>query len=213
MHPRLQREMAISAVSACALICVAAATCAAAASGSPEARAAIEMCQQSDDAPPDERSALLAAGLARAEAAVAADARDAAAHFAIFCNLGKSLMHRSAWKLFSALSDLRRAKAEVDLALSLMPDYAAALAGKGAMLAQLPRMLGGDKAEGARLLLRAVAVSPEDPKLRLTLAEVLRDVGELDAARAHASTAVGILERAGSATDLTSARALVASVE
>src|SRR5205085_8885537 len=123
----------------------------------PEALAAIEICQASDSAPPDERAAMLDDGLARAEAAVAANPQDAAAHFAVFCNLGKSMMHRGVWKLFAALSDLRRVRNEVDIALALAPDYAPALAGKGAMIAELPRVLGGDKDEGARLLLRAVA--------------------------------------------------------
>ena len=215
MLPRAPREMAIRTVSATALILVAAVARGGdhPASASPQALAAIATCQRSEGAPPDERAALLAAGLAGAEEAVSANPQDAAAHFAVFCNLGKSLMHRSPWKLFGAISDLRRVRNEVDLALTLAPDYATALAGKGAMLAELPRVLGGDKEEGARLLLRAVALSPDDPRLRLELAEVLKDVGELDAARAHASTAVGMLERAGRADDLSTARAVAASVQ
>lgn len=214
MQSRAAREMVITAAGVGAIIVAAAAAHAGhPSSAGPQALAAIEICQQSDGMPPPERAALLAAGLALAEQAAATNPQDAAAHFAIFCNLGKSLMYRSTWKLFGALSDLRRAKNEIDLALTLAPDYAPALAGKGAMLAELPRVLGGDRDEGARLLLRAVALSPQDPKLLLALAEVLKDSGELDAARAHASTAIGILERAGPVDDLSSARAFVASVQ
>jgi hypothetical protein len=215
MDARAPRELVIGMMSVAALILAGTAARGGdhPASAGPEALAAIATCQRSDAALPDERAALLADGLARAERAVAANPQDAAAHFAVFCNLGKSLMHCSTWKLFGALGDLRRVRNEIDIALSLAPDYAPALAGKGAMIAELPRVLGGDKQEGARLLMRAVALSPRDAKLRLALAEVLKDVGELDAARAHASTAVGILEHAGAADDLSSARAIAASVQ
>ena len=212
MHPQAARAMTIGAVGVGALI-LAAAAARGDAPGGPEARAAIEICQRADTAAADERAALLEAGLARAELAVAANPQDPVAHFAIFCNLGRDLSHRSAWRLLGTLGDLRRARNAIDLALTLAPDYAPALAAKGAMLTQLPGMLGGDRDEGIRLLLRAVALSPEDAILRLTLAEGLRAVGERDAARVHAATAVTLLERAGPAQDLNSARALVASVE
>lgn len=213
MHPRAPRAMAIRAVSAGALIVAAAAAGADLQPAGPQALAAIEICQQSDAAPADQRPALLDAGLALAERAAAENPRDHAAHFAIFCNLGRSLMHRSTWKLLGTLGDLRRARRAIDQALALAPDYPPALAAKGAMLAQLPRVLGGDREEGVRLLLRAVALQPADATLHLTLAEVLRDAGELDAARAEASTAIAILERAGPADDLVGARALAASVD
>lgn len=202
--------MTIRGMSVGVLMLAAAAARGDAPSGVPQALAAIEICQRADAAPADERAALLADGLASAEAAAAASPQDAVAHFAIFCNLGKSLMHRSAWKLLGALGDLRRARNAIDLALTLAPDYAPALAAKGAMLIQLPGMLGGDRQDGIRLLLRAVALSPQDPKLRLTLAEVLKGVGELDAARAHATLAADILEHGGPADDLLTALALAA---
>jgi tetratricopeptide (TPR) repeat protein len=181
--------------------------------GSPMAREALAICQRADDEPAAQRAAVLALGLTRAEEAVTADPQDAAAHFAVFCNLGKGLQIRSGWRLFGALGDLRRARKEIDVALALAPDYPGALAAKGSMLVQLPRLLGGDRAEGVRLLQSAVALQPDDPTIRLTLASILQSVGQRDAARLHASIALGILERAGPADELDSARTFVASVQ
>ncbi len=179
----------------------------------PVAREAIAICQEADRVQPSERPTLLAIGLARAEEAVKENPRDAGAHFAIFCNLGRQLMNRTGWGLLTAFGDLHRAKEEVDAALALEPDYPGALAAKGEMLAELPRLLGRDRAEAERLLRRAVKLEPADPRMRLMLANVLQTVGQRDEARAQAAIAVGILERGGPANDLATARTLVASLE
>ena len=122
---------------------------------------------------------MLARGLARAEEAVRADARDAVAHFAVFCNLGKRLeMERNGGRLFATLGDLRRVQREIDLTLTLAPDYPAALAAKGEMLVELPRLFGGDPREGERLLRRAVSLDPDDQRMRLMLANVAQATGE-----------------------------------
>ena len=181
--------------------------------GGPVAREAFAICLEADQVPADERAAVLALGLSRAEEAVKADPQDAAAHFAIFCNLGKGLMSRSGWRLFGALGDLRRARKEIDLALALAPNYPGALAAKGSMLVQLPRLLGGDPDEGVRIAQSAVALAPDDAKIRLMLASVLQTVGQRDAARVQASLALDILERAGPANELDTARTFLASVQ
>jgi len=121
--------------------------------------------------------AVLARCLARAEEAVKADPRDAGAHFAVFCNLGKRLdMERHGGGLFATLGDLHRVQREIDITLALAPDYPAALAAKGEMLLELPRLFGGDPREGERL--RAVALDPDDPRVRLMLANVAQAAGE-----------------------------------
>lgn len=182
-------------------------------SASPAAREALALCEAADRVPAGERAAQLANGLARAEAAVQADPRDAAAHLALFCNLGKRLRTRSGWALLTAFSDLSRARKAVDAALALAPDYPGALAGKGQMLAELPRWLGGDRPEAVRLLRRAIAIEPDDARMRLLLAGALQAVGQRDEARAHALAALSTLERDGSDDDRETARTLIASLQ
>ena len=174
---------------------------------------ALALCEQADQLSSAERWAVLARGLARAEEAVRVNPQDAVAHFAVFCNLGKRLeLEQHGAGLFAMLGALRRVQREIDIALALAPDYPAALAAKGEMRIELPRLLGGDLQEGERLLRRAVALDPDDPRMRLMLANVLRISGERDQALAHAAIAMGILERAGSARELADARGLVASL-
>ncbi|MBX3027351.1 hypothetical protein KF840_20830 [bacterium] len=200
-------------VLAALLLCAPAARGADPVTAGPEAREALAICQRADAVPSDQQAALLAFGLERAEAAVHADPRDAAAHLAIFCNLGKRLRHRGGWGLLTAFGDFSRARGELDTALSLAPDYPGALAAKGQMLAELPRWLGGDRQEAERLLRRAVALDPLDGRVRLILANVLQENGQREEARTHALAALGVLERDGPQDDLASARTFLASLQ
>jgi len=107
-----------------------------------------------------------------------AAAQDANAHFAFFRNLGKRLQieqHRL-W-LLAGLNELNRSRRELHVALQLAPDYPAAVAAKGAMVAELPRFLGGDT-EGERLLRRAVGLAPDDPHIRVVLPNPLHAMGQ-----------------------------------
>jgi hypothetical protein len=109
----------------------------------PATSEALAFCHEADRVSVAERSAVLARGLARAEEAVRAAPRDAVAHFAVFCNLGKRLeMERHGGGLFATLGDLHRVQREIDITLAVAPDYPAALAAKGEMLVELPRLLG-----------------------------------------------------------------------
>jgi tetratricopeptide (TPR) repeat protein len=174
---------------------------------------ALALCEDADHAPVAERAALLAHGLERAEEAVRTNPEDAVAHFAVFCNLGKRLrMKRHTLGMVAALGELGRAQREIDVALALAPDYPAALAAKGEMLVELPRFFGGDIREGERLLRRAVALDPGDPRARLLLAQVLGATGEGEEAIAHAAVAVSILERSGAASEVAAARGVLAAL-
>jgi tetratricopeptide (TPR) repeat protein len=214
MHPRPSvgstgRRIAVAAL----LLSAGGASGAELASAGPAAREALAICERADALPTEERAALLAIGLDRAEEAAKVDPYDAAAHMAVFCNLGKRLRDRSGWGLLAAFGDLGRARTAVDAALALVPDYPGALAGKGQMLAELPRWLGGDRREAERLLRRAVAIEPADARMRLMLANVLREAGQHDEARTHALAALGTLERDGPEDERDRARTLVASLE
>lgn len=143
--------------------------------GSPAAVAALRACNHADELPEAERDAALARGLAAAEAAVAADANDARAHFAVFCFVGK----RAAKAGFNLgiFSDLRRLRREIDLTLALAPGDADALLGKGALLLKLPRLLGGDAEAAEALLRQALVAEPDNDEARCYLAEAQRARG------------------------------------
>jgi tetratricopeptide (TPR) repeat protein len=162
-----------------------------AAIGSPAASPvaeAVALCNQADAAPDGEKRAVLERGLAAAEAAIAADDNDPSAHFAVFCNLGKRMRLDGA--AFSSLLSLRRLRREVDRTLELAPNHADALVGKAALLYYTPRVLGGDRAEGERLLRVALAVAPGYVDARLALARMLDARGARDEARATARRAL-----------------------
>jgi tetratricopeptide (TPR) repeat protein len=178
--------------------------------GTDASRAATARCQSAEALPNAERVAALESALAQADAAIAADDRDALAHFAAFCALGGLLQVNGVG--LSAPGQLRRLRREVDRTLELAPDFADALAGKGELLVNLPRLLGGDAGEGERLLRRALAVDPRYLTPRLALAEALRDRGAFAEARAEAERALAVAEAKGDAADVARARSLVAEL-
>lgn len=157
------------------LFCASAAL--AAPNGSSTAREALVLCNRADGLSGDEREEALARGMELAERAVAADARDGLAHFATVCNLGRQM--QSGGMGFGQLLKLRRLRRELDTTLEIAPNDADALVAKGALLLRLPRLLGGDRAEAEKLLLRALAAEPDNGTARCYLAYVLnaRDEG------------------------------------
>jgi tetratricopeptide (TPR) repeat protein len=131
----------------------------------------------------------------------------------VFCNLGKrAQLRRQVTGLPAMLRDLARARHEIDAALALSPRYADALAAKGEMLVELPRVLGGDRVEGERLLRTAVQLVPDDARVRLLLAKSLEANGKREEALEHATVAVDLLERAGRERELAAARSLAADL-
>ncbi len=202
----LKRAAAAAAV---ALLALARGARAADPPGSPRANQALAVCL-ADAATPAERRANLARGLALAEEAVAADERDPKAHFAVFCNLGNDLKLRGVG--VQSLFGVRRLRREIDRTLELAPDYPDALVGKGELLCELPRLLGGDAAEGERLLRAALRVDPEFVEAHLGLARALAARGARDEARAEAQRALAAAERVPDPARATAARELLAQL-
>lgn len=127
--------------------------------GSSRAHEALALCDAATRETDRQVSlTLLDRGLATAESAIGEDDADAAAHFAVFCNLGRQLQLRSIGLL--TFFDVRRLRREIDRTLELAPHSPGVLTAKGVLLLRLPRLLGGDTSEGERLIRRALEVAP-----------------------------------------------------
>jgi len=149
--------------------------------GQPAALDALALCRAAERLEGAARRQSLERGLALARAAVAADAGDAAAHFAMFCTLGRLVQIRGLdpWRPFEAL----RALEELETAVRLAPDDPDVMAAKGATLLLLPRLLGGDPGEGRAWLRRALARDPHHCAAGVYLAAAESDAAGGDALR------------------------------
>jgi Flp pilus assembly protein TadD len=167
---------------------------------SPAAREALTLCVH-DDGTEDR----LDRSVALAEQAIASKETDPVAHFALFCAVGRQAEAAGVGGVFGA----RRALRAVERTLQLAPEWSDALAGKGAMLMQLPRLMGGDVAEGERLLRRAVTIDPKFPEAYYELARGLKSARRRDEARDAARQAVEVAEAIGDARTARRARELL----
>lgn len=149
--------------------------------GSAAAADALRLCHASVREQGGARMALLVQGLALAESALAADERDARAHFAVFCNLGRKVQNEGL--RFSHLAAARRLRREIDRTLALAPEAPDPLVAKAEFLLALPRFFGGDPREAERLARRAVTLAPDLVVARVTLARTLAARGARAEAR------------------------------
>jgi tetratricopeptide (TPR) repeat protein len=150
--------------------------------GSPAAAAALALCARADGLAGEAKSANLAQARALAEQVLAGDRRDALAHFALFCTIGREMKDPGlGLRQLVALPRLRR---ELDTTLELAPNDPDALAAKGAMLLSLPRLLGGNADEAERLLRQALAADPANDDARCYLSRALSARGADSEARA-----------------------------
>lgn len=67
--------------------------------------------------------------------------------------------------------------------------------------------------KGERLLRRAVGLAPDDPQIRVMLANLLHARGQPEEARMHAAVALDILERTGPSTEVDNVRTLMARLK
>jgi tetratricopeptide (TPR) repeat protein len=121
--------------------------------------------------------------IAEAEAALARNPNSAGANFVYFAARGRILLADGLTKNLMELRELDRK--HLDRAIELDPRYFNAIAAKGGVLLDLPRLLGGDPAEGLRLLKRANQLNPGGPGTRVSLAKALARNGQIEEARKH----------------------------
>jgi hypothetical protein len=203
--------MPLSARIAAAILTVLAASGRAAeAPSSSRSREALALCLRTDRAPEGEKLALYERALALAEEAIRADDGDAIAHFAVFCNLGR--LTEMAGVSLGSVAAVRRMRRAIDRTLELAPEYPDGQIAKGSFLMRLPRFFGGDRAEGERLLRRAIAARPEwvEPRVQLALGLAANDAREQ--ALVEARMAVAVAERAGDSDGVEVTRRLIAKL-
>lgn len=133
------------------------------------ARQAFAMCRAADGLADAEKEPRLEASLRLALAAIAMRPDDPMAHFAAFCARGRRLERAGVG--LGTLGEVRAVRRHIERALELAPEWPDALAAKGALLVRLPRLLGGDRTEGERLIRRAVALDPSNEETRALLGD------------------------------------------
>ena len=148
-------------------------------------------------------------GLDLANQAIKADETNADAHFAAFANSGSIMGLESGPPNPLRLLTLIR---ELDRALELNPQHPDALAGKGRMYRQLPRLLGGNLEKAADYLSRAADLDPGDAAIRIDLAQTYRDLGRPERSIPLLEQAVQLATSQGKNDDLAEAKRLLAEL-
>lgn len=147
----------------------------------------------------------------KAEAALRRNPDSPSANFVYFAAQGRLLLADGLTKNLFTLRNLD--KQYLDRAIELDPHYANALAAKGGVLLDLPKLIGGDPAEGLRLLRRANKLNPGGVGTRVSLAKALARNGDLDEARREARMAAHQACVQGRRKALDEASALLSELE
>ena len=168
---------------------------------------ALDCLHRGEDAvTKDARLAAYHEGLALAQRALQADDLNADAHFAVFANRGRILLLEGASvNPFNLLSVNR----DLDRALELNPNHADALAAKGGLYRQLPRLLGGSLSKAEQCLARAIEIDPNAVGARIELAQTYSDMGEPERGVPLLRQAAEVAERVGKYRQLAQARSLL----
>lgn len=146
-----------------------------------------------------------------AEAALSRNPDSSCANFVYFAATGRILL---ADGLAKNLFTLRRLDRDyLDRAIALDPSNANALAAKGGVLLDLPRLIGGDPAEGLRLLQRAIQINPGGVGTRVALARALARNGDLPEAHREARRAAHLACIQGRRKALDEATALLTELD
>jgi tetratricopeptide (TPR) repeat protein len=175
------------------------------------ARRAMTECEQGRHATVrEERQSHFERGQQLAQQAVAADDNSAAAHFAVFCNMGELM--RIDGESISSVFQLRKLMAELDRTLQIDPGHTDALSSKGQLLVRLPRLLGGNVEEGEAMLRQVIQKDPSAVASRLALARTCEARGDRDEALAFTTRALQIAREQGRADKVAEAQAILAEL-
>jgi tetratricopeptide (TPR) repeat protein len=174
------------------------------------AQGALDALHRGNDAAGKEgKLAAYREGLDLANQAIKADETNADAHFAAFANSGSIMGLESGPPNPLRLLTLTR---ELDRALELNPQHPDALAGKGRMYRQLPRLLGGNLEKAADYLSRAADLDPTDASMRIDLARTYRDLGRPERSIPLLDQAVQLATSQGKNDELAEAQHLLAEL-
>jgi len=145
-------------------------------------------------------------GLELARQAVAADDLNADAHFAVFASNGRIMLLEGATPNPLNLLEVNR---ELGRTLELDPNHADALAARGGLYRQLPRLLGGSMDKAQECLNRAIELDPDAVGARMELAQAYRDLGQPERGLPLLEKAVQSAEKKGFRRKLAEARSLL----
>jgi tetratricopeptide (TPR) repeat protein len=175
------------------------------------AKQSLKLLRRGEDShDPAVKSRSYTEGLMLARQAVAADDENADAHFAVFANMGRLMLADGATP---NPFNLLRVNRELDRTLELNPHHSDALASKGGLARQLPRLLGGSLTKAERYLREAIAVDPNAVGARIELARTYRDMGREADAVPLLEKAATIAQQQGKIRELGEARALLAQLQ
>lgn len=149
-------------------------------------------------------------GLRLAEQALALDDNNADAHYARFANKGRLLLLDGATP---NPINLLKINGELNRALELNPNHADALAARGGLYRQLPRLLGGSQTKAEEYLTRAIDLEPDRAVgARIELAQLYRDQGSPARSVPLLKKAIVIAERDGKLRQRDEARNLLREI-
>ena len=164
------------------------------------------MLQAEDEFDDTVRLSTYRRGLELARQAVAADDLNPDAHFALFASNGRIMLLEGA---AANPINLLAINSELGRVLELDPNHVDALASRGGLYRQLPRLLGGSMDKAQADLTRAIELDPEAVGARMELAQAYRDLGEPARGVPLLETAVKCAEKRGMRRKLAEARRLL----
>jgi tetratricopeptide (TPR) repeat protein len=138
---------------------------------------ALAMLDKGEDLQSDkERLAAYTEGEKLAREAVELDDRNADAQFALFGNFGRRVLLEGGVNPFNLI----KVNSALDRVLELNPDHSDALAARGGMYRQLPRLMGGNLRKAEQDLKRSIELDPKATGARIELARTYKELGQDD---------------------------------